>query len=115
MFGQQFYDSANADLFVVVENLEPASEFVGALTPSQALCHRQHNASRVILSAMGDPMRARRSEVTRGTVNVFTEDRQNLRRGRLTHRRAPRRAHEPLRDHVAADLSLAGEYPLRRA
>jgi hypothetical protein len=35
MFGQQFYDSANADLFVVVENLEPASEFVGALNVSR--------------------------------------------------------------------------------
>jgi hypothetical protein len=31
VFRQQFYDSANADLLVVVESLEPASEFVGAL------------------------------------------------------------------------------------
>jgi predicted XRE-type DNA-binding protein len=79
MFGQQFYDSANADLFVVVESLEPASEFVGALNfPSHAsLCHGQHNASRVILTAMlrSAPVKSLgpRQEVTRGTANVFAD------------------------------------------
>jgi hypothetical protein len=51
VFSQQFYDSANADLLVVGEGFEPASELVGALhLPSHvSLCHRQHNASRVML------------------------------------------------------------------
>jgi hypothetical protein len=30
MLYEEFYDAADADLFVVVESLEPASEFVGA-------------------------------------------------------------------------------------
>jgi hypothetical protein len=31
MVGQQFYDSANADLFVVGEVSEPSGELIGAL------------------------------------------------------------------------------------
>jgi hypothetical protein len=56
MVGQQFYDSANADLFVVVESLEPASEFVGALNfpghhlnmPLDTLCVKSYNAPQLI-------------------------------------------------------------------
>jgi predicted XRE-type DNA-binding protein len=79
VFRQQFYDSANADLFVVVESLEPTSEFVGALNlPSHAsLCHRTHNASRVILTSMlrsaSVKSVGRKQEVTRGTANLFAD------------------------------------------
>ena len=54
LFGQEFHDSADTDL-LVAEAVKPAGEFVGTLNlPSHVrLCHRQNNASRVILVRHG--------------------------------------------------------------
>jgi hypothetical protein len=51
MLHEEFYDAADADLFVVSEGFEPVSELVGASTSHTTgqLCYGRHNASRVMI------------------------------------------------------------------
>ena len=83
MLNEEFYDAADADLFVVGEGFEPAAELVGALNVPchDSLCHRKHNSSRVILRPMARSHLVKnaghRHAVTRGTANVFIS-RRNL-------------------------------------
>jgi hypothetical protein len=51
---EQFHHASDADLFVVLEAVEPPGELVGALNlPSHArLCHIQNNVPRVIFSRL---------------------------------------------------------------